>query len=135
MTEYMPYIVSIIIAIITGLLSYLTAVRKAGSEAVSHMKTLQESNKHDIEKLMQQHRLDLESLERKHQMEMEKLEAEHKHQTGLKDKEVAANLGSSLLGPLLSSAMNMPGVQEKLQKALDEQDIKQQNDEAPEIIT
>ena len=63
------------IAIITGIISYLTANKKAKAEIA----TLQESNKHEIEKLMKQHEVDIESLKEKHQLETEKCEQEHKH--------------------------------------------------------
>ena len=51
-------LVSCVPAIITGIISYLTANKKAKAEIA----TLQESNKHEIEKLMKQHEVDIESL-------------------------------------------------------------------------
>ena len=54
-------LVSCVPAIITGIISYLTANKKAKAEIA----TLQESNKHEIEKLMKQHEVDIESLKEK----------------------------------------------------------------------
>lgn len=68
-------LVSCIPAIITGVITYLTAGKKAKSEIVA----LQESNKHEIEKLMKQHEVDIESLKEKNQLEMEKSNQEHRH--------------------------------------------------------
>lgn len=68
-------VISSIPAIITGIITYMTANKKAKSE----IDTLKESNKHDIEKLMKQHEVDIESLKEKHQLEIEKSEQEHKH--------------------------------------------------------
>lgn len=68
-------LVSCVPAIMTGIISYLTANKKAKAEIA----TLQESNKHEIEKLMKQHEVDIESLKEKHQLETEKCEQEHKH--------------------------------------------------------
>ena len=68
-------LVSCVPAIIAGIISYLTANKKAKAEIA----TLQESNKHEIEKLMKQHEVDIESLKEKHQLETEKCEQEHKH--------------------------------------------------------
>ena len=48
-------LVSCVPAIITGIISYLTANKKAKAEIA----TLQESNKHEIEKLMKQHEVDI----------------------------------------------------------------------------
>ena len=63
-------LVSCVPAIITGIISCLTANKKAKAEIA----TLQESNK-----LMKQHEVDIESLKEKHQLETEKCEQEHKH--------------------------------------------------------
>lgn len=69
------FLVSCIPAVFTGIITYMTANKKAKSE----MTSLQESNKHDIEKLMKQHEVDIESLKEKHQLETEKSKQEHKH--------------------------------------------------------
>ena len=82
MKEYLPYIVSIFVAIISGAASYFAAAKKCKSD----MNVLKESNSHEIDRLMQQHKLDIDSLERKHQMEIEKMELAHKHQLELKEK-------------------------------------------------
>lgn len=68
-------LVSCIPAVITGVITYMTANKKAKSEITA----LQESNKHDIEKLMKQHEVDIESLKEKHQLEIEKSEQDHQH--------------------------------------------------------
>ena len=57
MNTYLPYIVSVVVAIISGVFSYMQASRKCRTEIDS----LKESNKHEIERLMQQHKLDIES--------------------------------------------------------------------------
>lgn len=66
---------SCIPAVISGVITYMVASKKAKSEIT----TLQESNKHEIEKLMKQHEVDIESLKEKHQLEIEKSEQDHKH--------------------------------------------------------
>ena len=57
-------LVSCVPAIITGIISYLIANKKAKAE---------------IATLMKQHEVDIESLKEKHQLETEKCEQEHKH--------------------------------------------------------
>lgn len=104
MNEYMPYIVSVILAIISGLVSYFTSARKSKSE----ISALKEANQHDLNKLMKQHKLDIDSLERKHQMEIEKMELEHKHVLELKQKELETNLSSSMVSNLMESVMQTP---------------------------
>lgn len=76
-------LVSCIPAVITGVVTYLTASRNAKTQIVS----LQESNKHEIEKLMRQHEVDIESLKEKHHLEAEKSEQEHRHKVEIMEIE------------------------------------------------
>lgn len=76
-------LVSCIPAVITGIVTYLTASRNAKTQIAS----LQESNKHEIEKLMRQHEVDIESLKEKHHLEAEKSEQEHRHKVEIMDIE------------------------------------------------
>ena len=75
--------VSCIPAVITGVVTYLTARRNAKTQIDS----LQESNKHEIEKLMRQHEVDIESLKEKHNLEAEKSEQEHRHKVEIMEIE------------------------------------------------
>lgn len=84
-------LVSCIPAIITGIITYMTANRKAKSEIVA----LQESNKHDIERLMKQHEVDIESLKEKHQLEIEKSEQDHQHKIEIMNLEHKNELESN----------------------------------------
>lgn len=99
MQEYMPYIVSIVCAIISGV-SSVVIVRK--------------QTKNDINKIMKQHEVDLMALERKHQMEIEKLNIEHSHQLELQAKEFEAKLGSSII----TEAMRLPEVRQQISEGM-----------------
>lgn len=71
-------LVSCIPAVITGIITYMTASRKTKAD----IDKLQESNKHDIEKLMKQHEVDIESLKEKQQLEHKNaLESNEKQQS------------------------------------------------------
>jgi hypothetical protein len=73
MKEYIPYIVSIIVPIFTGLIAYMQANKKS---------------KQDIDKLREEHKTNLEELEAKFQHEMEANEKEHNHKIELMEKEI-----------------------------------------------
>ena len=111
--EYLPYIVSILVAVITGVMSYLASAKSCRTE----LKALQESNKHEINRLMEQHKLDIDSLERKHQMEIEKMELEHRHQIELKQKEMESAFGGQLLTSVVDAAMNTPEARQAMGQA------------------
>lgn len=117
MKEYLPYIVSILMAIITGITSYLAASKKSKT----YLKALQESNTHEINRLMEQHKLDIDSLERKHQMEVEKMEMEHRHQLELKDKEMQNALGERFINGLMDVTLKTPEVKQAIGQAFREQ--------------
>lgn len=99
MQEYLPYIVSIICAAISGFASYSVARKQA---------------KNDLDIISKQHEVDLEALERKHQMEVEKINLEHKHQLELREKEFEAQLSSSLI----TEAIKLPEVRQQISRGM-----------------
>ena len=113
MKELLPYATTIIAAIISGVLAYMSAIKKAKTD----IRALQETNKFEIEKLMNQHRLDLEALERKHEMEIEKAKLEHEHKLELVQKEMENNLGTGAINMMLSEAMKTPEARQAIGQA------------------
>ena len=99
MQDYLPYVVSVLCALISGISSYSIARKQA---------------KNDIKVIVKQHEVDLEALERKHQMELEKLNLEHAHQLELQAKDFEANLSSSLL----TEAMKMPEIRQQISQGI-----------------
>ena len=106
MQNYMPYIVSIIVALISGITSYAAATRASKGE----LEALREEHKHDLNRLLEQHKVDIDSLERQHKMDIEKLNIEHMHQLELKEKEFENNISASML----SEVMKMPEVRQSM---------------------
>ncbi len=113
MENYLPYIVSVLVAIITGVISYCSARAKSKAE----IQSLQKSNEHEISKLMQQHKLDLDALERKHEMEIEKINLEHQHQLELLLKEAENKMGADLIQSMLGEAMKTPEARQAMGQA------------------
>ena len=66
-------IIGIVPAIFAGIVSYIVSLKKCKSE----IKTMDISNKHEIDKLMKQHEIDIEALKEKQKLDLEKLEKEH----------------------------------------------------------
>ena len=99
MQEYLPYVVSVACALISGIASYLVARKQA---------------KNDLSVIVKQHEVDLEALERKHQMEMEKINLEHSHQLELQEKDFEARLSSSLI----TEAMKMPEIRQQISQGM-----------------
>ena len=99
MQEYLPYLISVVCALISGLTSYVVARKQA---------------KNDLSVIVKQHEVDLEALERKHQMEMEKINLEHSHQLELQEKDFEAKLSSSLI----TEAMKMPEIRQQISQGM-----------------
>lgn len=108
--ENMPYIISIVVAIVSGGISYAAACKKAKAE----LETLKTANAHDLQKLMEQHKLDLDALKKKHEMELEKINLEHAHQMEIKQMEFNSQLGNGML----TEMMKMPVIREAITKGM-----------------
>lgn len=114
MEVYMPYIVSVVCAVISGWVSYAVATKNAKN----NLEAVKESNKHDLEKLMEQHKVDIDSLERIHKMEIEKINLEHAHQMELKQQEFENQLGGNAINTILSEAMKMPEIRQQISNSV-----------------
>lgn len=97
--EVMPYIVSIICAVIAGLTSYLVARKQS---------------KTDFQRLEKQFELDLEKERELLAMEKEKMEIEHRHQLDLLQKEAENNFGNTII----SEAMKLPEVRQQVSQGM-----------------
>lgn len=102
MEKYLPYIVTVICAIISGGASYLAARKQS---------------KMDLQKLIKQHELDIDKEREKFAMEKEKMEIEHKHQLELKQKEMENQLGTDLISAVAKEYMRSPAGQAQMRNA------------------
>lgn len=98
MEQYLPYIVTVLCSLISGLTSY-SAARRQG--------------KADLKKIQKQHELDIEKEREMFAMQKERMELEHRHQLELKQKEMENQLGASFTNTLLTEAMKMPEVRQQ----------------------
>ena len=105
MKEYLPYIVTIISSLITGLTSY----------AVSRKKS-----KDDLIQIQKKFELDLEKEREKFELEKEKLEIEHKNQIDLMNQRASSEVAKDMMSTLLQEAFNNPEVKKQFQKGVSE---------------
>ena len=102
-TDFLPYIVSVLTAIIAGVWSYLGSRKQA---------------KEDIARLEKQHELDIEKEREKFAMEKEKLELEHKHQIELMQKEAENKMGGEIMNTIFSEVMKTPEVKQQIAEGM-----------------
>lgn len=103
MHVYLPYIVSVLCAVIAGFTSYAVARKQA---------------KVDMQKLQKEHELDIEKEREKFKMEKEKMEIEHRHQLELQKKEAENSISSSLTTSIIGEIMKMPEVRQQINHGL-----------------
>ena len=103
MNAYLPYIVSVLCALIAGVTSYVVARKQS---------------KTDIQKLEKQYELDLEKEREKFTMEKEKMELEHKYQLELKEKEMANQVGTDVVSTLVKECVRSPAVRAQLKNTI-----------------
>lgn len=99
----MPYITSVLCALISGFVSYLVSRKQTKTE---------------INKLEKQHQLDIEKEREKHAMELEKIEMQHKYEMEMKDKEMANQIGGNAINSIISSVMDTPEVKQEIAKSV-----------------
>lgn len=102
--EFMPYIVSIITAIISGISSYVLSKRNFKNE----VETIKINNEHEIKKLMEQHKVDIENLNEKHKLEMDAKEKDHEHEKEileLKSKNSINEKNQEMMNSAMSGVM------------------------------
>lgn len=102
MEQYLPYIVTVLCSVISGIASYSASRRQA---------------KADLEKLQKQHELDIEKEREMFGMQKERMELEHKHQLELKQKEMENQLGTDLIAAIAKEYMRSPAGQAQLRNA------------------
>lgn len=102
MEKYLPYIVTVACALISGFASYFAARRQA---------------KGDLQKLEKQYELDIEKEREKFVMEKERMELEHRHQLELKQKEMENQLGTDVLSSFIKEYLRSPAGQAQIKNA------------------
>ena len=103
MKEILPYVASVVCALIAAISSVLIS-----------KKTM----KVEIEKIRKQHEYDLETIRETHKNEMEKQEKEHAHQIELQKQEAENNLGIGVMNTIFTEALRMPVVQKKIAEGI-----------------
>lgn len=103
MKDYMPYIVSVLCAVISGITSYLVTRKQT---------------KEDMKKLEKQYELDLDKEKERFAMEKEKMEIEHQHQIELLQKENENKLGENLINSVVNEAVRTPEFRKQIAQSI-----------------
>ena len=99
----MPYIASIVSALIATLSSVFISRRETKTE---------------IEKLIKQHEFDLETEREQHKHELEKQDLEHKHELDLIKIETENKVGSDVINTMITEAMKLPETRKQMSQVI-----------------
>lgn len=102
MDKYLPYIATVVCAIISGIASYIAARKQSKS---------------DLQKLMKQHELDIEKEREKFAMEKEKMEIEYKYRLELQQQETGNQVGADLISTVAKEYMRSPAGRAQMRNA------------------
>lgn len=108
--DLLPYIVSVLCALIAGLSSYAGARRQAKAEIAK----LDRQFMIDLEKEREKAKLDLEKEEEKNRLEIERLLLQYQHELELKDKEMQNTMGESVVNTLFTELIKTPEVKQQI---------------------
>lgn len=103
MDMYLPYVVSIVCALISGITSYLVSRKQM---------------KVELEKLNTQYKLDIEKEREKFSMEKEKMELEHKYELEKQQKEFENQLGGNFVNTMITETMKMPEIRRQIMQGM-----------------
>lgn len=103
MKEFMPYIVSIVTALIAAFSSIV--ISRKGTKA-------------EINKLIKQHELDLETEREKHSYELEKQRIEHENQIERMQRDAENKMGADLVNALVTGVINTPEFRNKISQSM-----------------
>ena len=96
----LPYIVTLITAISTGLISYFSAIKKSKLDNDVKIKEIQEQHKLDLEIQKEIFKLEIEKINLQHQNELEKMKVDSNNQ-------LTNNLANSFVNTLFQNPQNI----------------------------
>lgn len=103
MEIYLPYLASIICALISGFTSYLVARKQM---------------KESLEKLATQYKLDIEKEREKFSIEKEKMKLQHKYELERQQKQFENQIGGDVINTMFAEVMKMPEVKRKITQGI-----------------
>ena len=92
----LPYIVTLLVAICSGIVSYYSAIKKSKLDNETKIKEIQEQHKLDLENQKELFKLEIDKINLQHQNELEKIKIESSNQL---TNNIAANLMPLFLNP------------------------------------
>lgn len=92
----LPYIITIIMGVSTGLISYFSAIKKSKLDNDVKIKEIQEQHKLDLENQKEIFKLEIEKINLQHQNELEKMKVDSNNQ-------LTNNLANSFVNTLLKN--------------------------------
>lgn len=91
----LPYLITLVVAVVSGFISYFSAIKKCKLDNEVKIKEIQEQHKLDLDNQKEMFKLEIEKINLQHQNEIEKIKLESQSQ-------LTNNLTSTLLNSILA---------------------------------
>ncbi len=105
----LPYLVALLTAICSGLITYFSAIKKCKLDNDVKIKEIQEQHKLDLENQKEMFKLEIDKINLQHQNELEKLKVESNNQ-------LTNNLANSFMSSLFTNPQSIENLIELANK-------------------
>ena len=90
MTWWQSLLIALAPAVVSGVVSYLLAIRKSAKE---------------IEQMTEKHKQEMETLREQYKLEIEKIRVQQEHEKELKEQEAGAKVGGEIISSVITGLM------------------------------
>lgn len=101
MTWWQSLLIALAPAFISGVVSYILAIRKSAQE---------------MEQMAEKHRHEIDTLHEQYKLEIEKLQVQQEHEKKLKEQEVGAKLGGEVLSSVMVGIMGSESMKKNIEE-------------------
>ena len=116
MTWRQSLLIALAPAVVSGVVSYLLAIRKSAKE---------------IEQMTEKHKQEMETLREQYKLEIEKIQVQQEHEKKIKEQEAGVKIGGEILSSLMTGIMGSEamkkGIDEMVSKKFDTKEDKSKN--------
>ncbi len=113
MTWWQSLLVALAPAVISGVVSYILAIRKSAKE---------------IEQMTEKHKQEIEILHEQYKLEIEKIQVQQEHEKKIKEQEVGAKLGAEVISSLMAGIMESGAMKKGIDDMVSQKLIKKFNE-------
>ena len=103
MTWWQSLLIALAPAVVSGVVSYILAIRKSAKE---------------IEQMTEKHKQEMETLREQYKLEIEKIQVQQEHEKEIKEQEAKAKIGGDVISSVMAGIMGSESMKEGLSEMI-----------------